>query len=453
MSGPSQQHRQGKTNQAADRPSPESPDADPLHHSEQARLCPRPKQASSWDDLLTHARRRLAERASGLSAPFAAGPAGSLLRRDPPHTLASDSLDRAQDDSDPQKPQRHEASLDPEIDHPEISELAASFRRLPAVGSDSRGRLSRFLQWRGMLASALAHVVILFLLAFVTLSVPDRQAGLAFQSAVGEKPPDVIELTPVLQAEAPEATEAATEVQLEPDSYEPLAQVTIPVSQAAVSQAIGALSQPITQDAAAALRSQSQSISASLMANASFFGAAAGGNNFCYVIDASGSMKGGPWEAARAELLKSIGSLKPKQRFYIVMYTRQIEAIPLPGEDRPAAHHLYATAENLEHARRWLMSVRVGGGGAAPKEALSFAIAKEPDAIYLLTDGVTSVRDVASSVRRENRVQDLIHGEQVKVPIHTIAFYTLDGERLLRQLAHENGGQFIYVPKPGGTRR
>ena len=77
-------------------------------------------------------------------------------------------------------------------------------------------------------------------------------------------------------------------------------------------------------------------------------------------------------------------------------------------------------------------------------------MAKEPDAIYLLTDGVTRVKDVAAIVRNQNRIQDLIHGEQVRVPIHTIAFYTLDGERLLRQIAAENDGQFTYVRPPPG---
>ena len=85
--------------------------------------------------------------------------------------------------------------------------------------------------------------------------------------------------------------------------------------------------------------------------------------------------------------------------------------------------------------------------GAPPTDALRFAIEKEPDAIYLLTDGVTKV-DVAKFLREENRVRDLINGEQVRVPIHTIAFYSLDGQQLLKQIAAENKGQFIYVPDP-----
>lgn len=120
----------------------------------------------------------------------------------------------------------------------------------------------------------------------------------------------------------------------------------------------------------------------------------------------------------------------------------------MPGEREPAERALYATRENLEHARRWLLGVTIGGSGAAPKESVKFAIEKEPDAIYLLTDGVTKVKDVADFIREQNRVSDLINGEQVRVPIHAIAFYSDEGQQLLRRIAAENAGQFIYVPDP-----
>lgn len=80
--------------------------------------------------------------------------------------------------------------------------------------------------------------------------------------------------------------------------------------------------------------------------------------------------------------------------------------------------------------------------------ALKLAIEREPDAIYLLTDGETKT-DVAGFLRKENRTSDFVSGEQVTVPIHSIAYYSLLGETLMRQIAAENKGKFIYVPKPG----
>ena len=146
------------------------------------------------------------------------------------------------------------------------------------------------------------------------------------------------------------------------------------------------------------------------------------------------------------ELLKSLASLKPTQRFYIIFFNRHLSAITLPGEADPAPRALYASPQNLQHARRWVETLEIDIG-APPNKALAMAIDKEPDAIYLLTDGVTTV-DVAAFLREENRVSDLIHGEQVLVPIHTIAFYSLEGQQLLRQIAQENRGQFVYVPGP-----
>ena len=183
-----------------------------------------------------------------------------------------------------------------------------------------------------------------------------------------------------------------------------------------------------------------------MQSNATFYGAAASGNCFCYVIDGSGSMRNGPWDAAKHELLKSLATLKENQRFYIIFFNRELSAIPLPGEQTPAPAALYATHDNLTHTRRWLDTLHIDAG-APPNDALSLAIDKEPDAIYLLTDGVTTV-DVPKFLRDKNRISDLIAGEQVRVPIHTIAFYSLAGQALLKQVAAENQGQFIYVPAP-----
>ncbi len=190
----------------------------------------------------------------------------------------------------------------------------------------------------------------------------------------------------------------------------------------------------------------SSSASKLMQSNATFYGAAASGNCFCYIIDGSGSMRNGPWDAAKAELLKSLATLKEKQRFYIIFYNCELSAIPLPGEQTPAPAALYATPDNLTHTRRWLDTLRIDRG-APPNDALELAISKEPDAIYLLTDGATTV-DVPRFLRDSNRINDLIFGEQVRVPIHTIAFYSLDGQSMLKQIAAENAGQFIYVPNP-----
>ena len=187
-----------------------------------------------------------------------------------------------------------------------------------------------------------------------------------------------------------------------------------------------------------------------------FFGATAAGNTFSYVVDNSPSMRrDGAFDRARAELMRSITSLKPTQRFFVSFFGKEIEAMELEQGGEPEEYPVYATPENLEKLLRWVQSVDIQNDGWPPNNALQQAIEMEPDAIFLLFDGDTSV-DVAAFLRKANRVEDLIGGERVRVPIHTIGFYTQEFEKLMRQIAQENEGNYRFVPKPPkppGSRR
>ncbi len=296
----------------------------------------------------------------------------------------------------------------------------------------------------GVISSLLAHVLLLVILAWVTLKLPPPPAGMAFESSSVDVAEETFELTQPLEVDvADEVTEPVPAATPALDAASEMAELGPMISENATDfvSTMGSLA-----NSAAAAQSAVTAATSAMNASASFFGAAAGGNSFCYVIDGSASMRGGPWQAAKLELLKSLASLKPTQRFYIIFFNRNLEAITLPGESDPASYPLYATPDNLQHAQRWVDSLTIGVG-APPNKALVLAISKEPDAIYLLTDGVTTV-DVAAFLRTENRVTDLIHGEQVLVPIHAIAFYSLEGQELLRNIARENQGQFVYVPDP-----
>ena len=303
-------------------------------------------------------------------------------------------------------------------------------------------RQMRVWRVRGAIASMVAHGVLLMLLAWMTLRLPPPPAGLELQSTAVEWMPQALEVSQPVELSSPEQpTESSASLEAF-DASQSLSQVT-----ADVGSTLAELSAPLASGIPSqSLLSAQAGALGQLQSNTVFFGAAAKGNCFCYIIDGSGSMRNGPWEAARFELLKSLASLTEKQRFYIIFFNRELNAIPMPGEQAPAPAALYATRENLTHTRRWLDTLRIGIGGP-PNDALAMAIDKQPDAIYLLTDGVTSV-DVATFLRERNRISDLIAGEQIRVPIHTIAFYSLDGQALLKQLATENAGQFTYVPDP-----
>ena len=83
-------------------------------------------------------------------------------------------------------------------------------------------------------------------------------------------------------------------------------------------------------------------------AKASFFGVQAVGNTFCYIVDSSGSMRrDGAFDAAKGELIRSIMTLKPNQRFYIYFFSDEISALTINGET-PEPFPVHATNENIQ---------------------------------------------------------------------------------------------------------
>lgn len=180
--------------------------------------------------------------------------------------------------------------------------------------------------------------------------------------------------------------------------------------------------------------------------SAQFFGVQATGNTFCYVVDNSASMKrDSAFEAAKSELIRSLSTMKPKQRYYIFFFGEEVQRMVLNG-NQPEEFPVYATPENIQKTLSWVSRVKIQGG-APPNDALEAAIEMDPDGIFLLFDGDTSV-DVAANLRKTNRTQDIISGETPRVSIHTIGFYTQEFEPLMKRIANENRGTYRFVPKP-----
>ena len=409
----------------------------------------------SWEALSVQARIRLEERADDLRRTDCRMP--QILEK--PKILEKTPNLRSPEEPRNQKPRAATtataSAMDaggipvakPRVKPKEVlQKLAAEFQ--PEVLEDQQlqhRKLKLISRVGGLTASALLHVALLVILALVTLKLPMPPASLSFESNASESTIETFEVTQTLEASEPiEATEpmpmSETAVSLASDLPSMTSALTAAVSEVSVGSGV----------ASSAALAAAAGGGASVPTNASFFGAEATGNCFCYVIDSSGSMRGGAWESARSEVLRSLGSLKANQRFYIIFFNQELDLVPEPGEKEPARSALYATRENLEHARKWIDTIKIDRGWP-PTDALEHAIGLEPDAIYLLTDGVTQV-DVPGFLESKNRVQDLILGEQVRVPIHAIAYYSLDGQQLMQQIAAENKGQFIYVPDPAKNR-
>ena len=178
------------------------------------------------------------------------------------------------------------------------------------------------------------------------------------------------------------------------------------------------------------LKSQDQSTIATLgsKGGAMFFGAAAKGDNFIYVIDVSASM-GNRDRLGRAirELKKSIEALPEKSYFGVILYHSEKVV-------HPPLEFCQATKENKELLSKYLATVRLGQS-TYPVTAILHAVKLKPDAVFLLSDGDFS----------PSHVNQMTMGNKERIPIHTVA---MDGERrTLLELAERNNGYYTVAKK------
>jgi hypothetical protein len=164
---------------------------------------------------------------------------------------------------------------------------------------------------------------------------------------------------------------------------------------------------------------------------ASFFGMHARGQFFAFVVDCSGSMVDDDRIArATIELRRSVFALQQPQRFEVIFYNT--ESIPMPGGPRPRTAD--QQAKNLLLA--WLRLIEPDGG-TDPRPAMKQALALQPDAVFLLSDGAFPEGAVGEVGKLNTR----------KIPIHCVDVTGgLAGDHLQR-IAAASGGQ--YASRPG----
>ena len=164
---------------------------------------------------------------------------------------------------------------------------------------------------------------------------------------------------------------------------------------------------------------------------ASFFGLEAKGGKFVFVVDRSGSMSGSPMEAAKSEIIRSIMSLDDNMEVCVLFYDDNF----LMMDD---GRLLKASKANKNKILSWVGQV-ASGGGTDPSAAMAKALSLKPDAIWLLSDGQFS-SEIATMIGQQN------HRGRVMIP--TIAFFSREGEAVLRQIATENRGRYQFIKQP-----
>ena len=160
-----------------------------------------------------------------------------------------------------------------------------------------------------------------------------------------------------------------------------------------------------------------------------FFGVKAQGQTFIYVVDCSGSMdQADRLIRAKREIRRSVARLRWPQKFHVIFYNDA--PIPLPGGlPRPADARSKAGLDD------WLRLIDAEGP-TDPREAMSQALALNPDAVFLLTDGEYP----------EGSAQAIAAKNPKSVPIHCIDMAG-NGARSLRKIAADSGGEYVSRPR------
>lgn len=171
---------------------------------------------------------------------------------------------------------------------------------------------------------------------------------------------------------------------------------------------------------------------------ASFFGTKVEGKRIVYVLDNSGGMRGGELEALVDELMQSVGSLAPHQRFYVIFYSDRLYPLFYP---RYVERFVPADDRSRERLQSWLKTVEFCLGNEVD-QAIQAAASIHPDVVYLLTDGDLD------GTRDQRRMAVLLDNRSRRFPIHTFGMGTGEHSKAadkLRQVAEANRGTFRAV--------
>ena len=170
------------------------------------------------------------------------------------------------------------------------------------------------------------------------------------------------------------------------------------------------------------------------------FGTEGEGTLFVYVFDRSDSMngfEGRPLAASKAELIRSVRSLKPTSQFQIIFYNTEVTAFnPTPGQ---TPRLMFADDGTKALAERFVRAIPALGG-TEHMQPLQLALRLAPDVIFFLTDAA----DPQLTARQLDQLRRMNKG----TVIHTIEFGSgpfPGGDNFLRKLARQNDGQHTYV--------
>ena len=173
----------------------------------------------------------------------------------------------------------------------------------------------------------------------------------------------------------------------------------------------------------------------------SFFGIETSGESIVYIVDRSLSMEGARWRNATRELVKSIESLKPEQKFYVYLFSSSCH--PMPRMEQTKSKEMpFATEANINRFKKWLFR-QSPSGSTMPLASIKRAIRQEPATIFLLTDG--QIYDDTGGYLLNRAIAQRSRTDPDEFVINTIAFHCQVGLEMLMDIATVYDGTFRSV--------
>ncbi len=161
--------------------------------------------------------------------------------------------------------------------------------------------------------------------------------------------------------------------------------------------------------------------------------------NLAFVLDRSGSMHGEKIRLAREAVLAAIRSLRPKDRFSVVVYDDEVDVVVASSAATPAARR---EAESVVRRIEARGTTDLAGGWLAGASQVAEALDEaDTGRCLLLTDGLANVGITDP--------EELV-GHARELAGHGIATTTFGvgedyDEQLLGEMAHAGGGNYYYI--------
>lgn len=305
-----------------------------------------------------------------------------------------------------------------------------------------------------LLMSVVAHVVLLVVLGVVISTTPkgtggevDRPVGIALVHRL----PDRDRYVEAQPQPAPDPTENSQSSSSAAASAPPMDQ-SAPIDMAGILQAMAETPSTVSGtglagetnldgDAFGDGTGRSGKSAIGEDDTAMVFGVTGSGSRFVYVFDRSDSMNGyggRPLRSAKAELIRSLRSLTPRQQFQIIFYNDTPKPFEVSGL---ALQMVTGQSDMVERAENYVQSIQAFGG-TEHETALKLALRMSPDVIFFLTDARIPRLSGTELTEIKRRA------EQSGTTIHAIEFGSDPGApaiSFLRDLASQNGGQYQYI--------